>query len=252
MPTPRSSGADGAAGAYTAARYEGGAVRHARRHARRLRRDALALGLAPPEEDALCAALTELGREAFGGGAGVVRLALRPDPGGGPRTILAGETRATGVETRVWRAIVWPEAHPGAQGAAGAKREGVGIYERARAGAQRAGADDALLATADGLLVEGARTNVFVALRDALVTPPLRLGAVAGIAREIVLERVAGAREDDVSMAALAGAQEVVLVNAVRGAVLLERLGDRALGSGGAPRWASRLHALLLSDPAPA
>lgn len=228
-------------------------VRHVRRHARRLCRDAAALGLEAPGEEMLVTALRALGREAFGAGAGIVRLALRPGPEGPPATLQAGSTRALGAEPVVWRAILFSEPHPGKRLPAGVKHEGTAIYEAARAAALRAGADEALLVDARGLLVEGARTNVFVVRRDgALVTPPLGSGAVAGVAREIVLERVLDAREDDVPLAALAEAEEVVLVNAVRGAVRLSELDGRPVGRLGSATWTKRLRALLLSDPAPA
>jgi len=228
-------------------------VRHVRRHARRLRRDAAALGLEAPGEEMLVTALRALGREAFGAGAGVVRLAVRPGPGGPAAAIQAGSTRALGAEPALWRAILFSEPHPGNCLPAGAKREGAAIYEAARAAALRAGADEALLVDARGLLVEGARTSIFVVRRDgALVTPPLGSGAVAGVAREIVLERVLDAHEDDVPLAALAEAEEVVLVNAVRGAVRLSELDGRPLGRLGSAAWTERLRALLLSDPAPA
>jgi len=201
----------------------------------------------------LVTALRALGREAFGAGAGIVRLALRPGPGGAPATVLAGSTRALGAEPALWRAVVFSEPHPGNRLPAGVKREGTAIYEAARAAALRAGTDEALLVDSMRLLVEGARTNVFVVRRDgALVTPPLGSGAVAGVARELVLERVPQAHEDDVPLAALAEAQEVVLVNAVRGAVRLSELDGRPLGRLGSAAWTERLRTLLLSDPAPA
>ncbi len=251
-PTSRSTGADLSSGCYTSARYEAGVVWHVHRHAGRLRRDAVALGFEPPGAQALATTLVALGREAFGAGAGVVRLALRHDPKGGPRAIEAGSTRELGAEPPLWRALVWPELHPGAGPAPGVKHEGVTLYERARAGALRAGADEALLMSGDGCLVEGARTNVIVVRGDgALLTPPLSRGAVAGVAREIVLERVPEIREDEVPLATLAGAREVVLMNAVRGAVRLAALDGRRLGDGAASPWTQRLHALLRSDPAP-
>lgn len=250
MPTPRSTSAEVAPGCYTTAHYEAGTVRHARRHARRLRRDARALGLGAPDEEVLCEALARLGRESFGARAGIVRLALRRDPLDASRTRLAGETRSDDAPSQRWRAILFAETHPGAAGILGVKREAVPFYDRARARARHEGVEDALLASDAGLLVEGARTNVFVVRDQSLITPPLRCGAVAGVAREIVLENVPEAREADISMDTLAAATEVVLVNAVRGAVSLDALADRRIGTGEA-RWAARLRALLLSDPAP-
>jgi branched-subunit amino acid aminotransferase/4-amino-4-deoxychorismate lyase len=222
------------------------------RHARRLRRDAAALGLDAPAEHTLAQALVDLGRRAFGDGAGVVRLALLPNPAGGPAAQPVGTTRELGAEPACWRTIAATQAHPGVAWAARAKREGVALYVRAREAAARAGADDALLFDAAAYLVEGARTNVFIVRGDgALVTPPLTRGAVAGVAREIVLEQVAEAREEDVPRAALEEARELILVNAVRAAVRVNALDGRAVGwDDGAP-WAKRLRALLLSDPPP-
>ena len=237
-------------GCYTAARYEGGRVRHGLRHARRLRRDACALGLESPAEDALLEALVAIGREAFGDGAGVVRLALREGAAGG---LPVGDSRALGREPSVWRAIRFAERHPGtAGGAPGAKREAVGLYARAREAATDAGVDEALLADGDGRLVEGARTNLFVVGRDgALVTPPVSSGAVAGVAREIVLEQVPEAREAEIGPEGLARALEIVCVNAVRGACRVATVDGLPVGAGGASAWSERLHALLRSDPPP-
>lgn len=196
-------------------------------------------------------ALTAAGREAFGAGAGVVRLALRGGVGEG-RTLT--ETRPLGEEPQRWCALRFDEPHPGVTpGIPGAKREGVALYDRARAAAAAAGADEAILADAAGRLVEGARTNVFVALGSGvLVTPPLAAGAVAGVAREIVLERIAEAREAEVPSGTLAEAHEIVCVNAVRGARRLVLVDGVPIGDGGASAWAARLHALLLEDPPPA
>jgi branched-subunit amino acid aminotransferase/4-amino-4-deoxychorismate lyase len=239
-------------GCYTSARYEAGAIRHLLRHARRLARDAAALGWAPPDEASLARALLALGGEGFGDGAGVVRLSLRPDAERPGETLNVGETRPLGIEPRLWRAIIFCGTHPGAGVVAGAKREGVACHDAARAASREAQVDDALLFDRAGLLVEAARTNVFVVGGDgALRTPPLGRGAVAGVAREIVLERVAEAREADVPREALAAAREIVLVNAIRGAVRVCEIDGLALKAAAGGGWTERLHALLLSDPPP-
>lgn len=236
-------------GCYTAARFEAGRIRHGLRHARRLRRDARGLGLEAPSEEALLEALVAAGREAFGEGAGVVRLALRA---GASPTPLA-DTRGLGDEPRIWRALRFAEPHPGAApGAAGAKREGVSHYARARDAAARAGTDEALLWDGAGRLVEGARSNVFLLRADgALVTPPLSSGAVAGVARELVLEGVAEAREVAIGPGDLARARGLVCVNAVRGACRVACVDGEAVGGGESAALAERLHALLLADPPP-
>jgi len=228
-------------------------VRHLRRHARRLRRDARALGLAAPAARTLEEALLGIGGRQLGGDAGVVRVSLARDPERPGALTTSVSVRPLGFEPSALRVLAWTGVHPGAGGVPGVKREGVAAYEKARAAAQCAGADDALLFDAEGYLVEGARTNVFVVAADgALLTPPLRRGAVAGVAREIVFERVAQTREADLPRSLLASAREIVLVNAVRGAVRVAEIDGRACGHNddGAP-WTARLHALLLADPPP-
>ena len=58
----------------------------------------------------------------------------------------------------------------------------------ARAEAEAAGADEALLLDSQGHLAEAASANLFWIESDALHTPPLSTGALPGIARRIVLE----------------------------------------------------------------
>jgi branched-subunit amino acid aminotransferase/4-amino-4-deoxychorismate lyase len=219
---------------------------------RRLRRDAALLGLEAPDEEALLASIVALGREAFAEGAGIVRLALRPPANDARCAMLVGTTRALGPERRLWDVIRSALPHPGPSGFPGIKREGVAVYDAARDAAKHAGVDDVLLADARGRVVEGARSNVFVVRRDgALVTPPLAHGAVAGVAREIVLERVQEAREEAVPLAILADAREIVLVNAVRGAVRILTLDGGPVGRWDEASWTERLHALLVADPPP-
>jgi branched-subunit amino acid aminotransferase/4-amino-4-deoxychorismate lyase len=58
----------------------------------------------------------------------------------------------------------------------------------ARAEADAAGADEALLSNTDGFVVEGATSNLFWIERDSVCTPPLASGVLAGVTRAVVLE----------------------------------------------------------------
>lgn len=58
----------------------------------------------------------------------------------------------------------------------------------ARAEADAAGADEALLLNTDGFVAEGASCNVFWIKNDSVCTPPLTAGVLPGITRAIVLE----------------------------------------------------------------
>ena len=58
----------------------------------------------------------------------------------------------------------------------------------ARAEAEAAGADEALLLNTDGFVVEGASSNLFWIECGAICTPALDDGILAGVTREVVLE----------------------------------------------------------------
>jgi aminodeoxychorismate lyase len=58
----------------------------------------------------------------------------------------------------------------------------------ARAEADAAGADEALLLDTDGQTVEGATSNLFWIDQDAICTPTLASGILAGVTRAVVLE----------------------------------------------------------------
>ncbi|HKE10548.1 MAG TPA: aminotransferase class IV, partial [Myxococcota bacterium] len=123
-------------------------------------------------------------------------------------------------------------------------------FDLAREAARSAGADDALLFDTGGRLVEGARTNAIVVLHDGtLATPPLSRGAVAGIVREILCERMPELVERDVSLRELVRARELVLTNAVRGAVSVVSLDGHRLGSGAPGQAAAQFRAVLDAEP---
>ncbi|HZR21174.1 MAG TPA: aminodeoxychorismate lyase [Verrucomicrobiae bacterium] len=58
----------------------------------------------------------------------------------------------------------------------------------ARAQAEQAGADEALLVNTDGFLVEGASSNLFWIEQGTVSTPPLSSGILAGVTRLVVFE----------------------------------------------------------------
>jgi len=62
----------------------------------------------------------------------------------------------------------------------------------ARAEADKAGADEALLLNTDGFVAEGTSSNVFWVKRGAIYTPPLAAGILPGVTRAVVFEIAAG------------------------------------------------------------
>jgi len=216
-----------ASACYTTGRYRAGRVWLGERVAERLVRDAQALGLAALDPADVLARLVALGRASFGDGAGVVRLEARA---GGE---LVASTRPLGPEPETWRAIAARVVHPGPGPAPGAKRAGVAELASARAEAQAAGVDEALLFDAARRLVEGARTNLALALADGRwLTPPAARGSVRGVALEAALAAGVSLEERDVSRADCLAAREIVATNAVRGARAIVVLGSASVGDG--------------------
>jgi aminodeoxychorismate lyase len=58
----------------------------------------------------------------------------------------------------------------------------------ARAEADAAGADEALLCNTEGFVIEGASSNLFWIEGDTVCTPPLASGVLAGVTRAVTLE----------------------------------------------------------------
>jgi branched-subunit amino acid aminotransferase/4-amino-4-deoxychorismate lyase len=235
-------------GAYTSARVDAGRARFAARHAARLARAARALAIGELDPAQVLRALEELGRAAFGAGSGVVRVQASRDARG--ILHLVGVPRALGPDRVAWSALLVRLTGPaGPTAAAGAKVSNRLPFALAADAARDAGSDEALLVDAAGRLIEGARTNTIVV--DAAgrpSTPPLELGAVAGVAREVLLERVPELVERIVLEPELYRAREIVAVNAVRGARAVVRLDGAPVGDGRPGPWARRLDEALAAD----
>jgi branched-chain amino acid aminotransferase len=93
--------------------------------------------------------------------------------------------------------------------------------------AETAAGGEALLVSADGLVGETTRANVFAILGGAVVTPPLA-GILPGVTRSFALERT-GAVERPLKLADLRVADAAFLTTAGRGIVLLADVGGRRL-----------------------
>jgi branched-chain amino acid aminotransferase len=109
-------------------------------------------------------------------------------------------------------------------------------YDLAREEARAEGADEALLVSPAGHVLEGAASNVFVVRPDAVVvTPPLAADVLPGVtrARVLAIARALGleAREGDVSLETLRMADEVFVTNSVQEVLPLATLAGRPLPS---------------------
>jgi para-aminobenzoate synthetase/4-amino-4-deoxychorismate lyase len=93
-------------------------------------------------------------------------------------------------------------------------------YDRAWRMAEAQGAFDMLFFNMKGELTEGARSNVFIRLDGQWYTPPLAAGLLPGVMRAVLLADPAWkAKERRLTLDDLHAAEEVVVCNALRGAL---------------------------------
>lgn len=115
------------------------------------------------------------------------------------------------------------------------------------------GADDVLLLDVDGSVLEGGRTNVFCVLDDGVHTPPLDGRVLPGTQRARVVDALLGAgiplHQRRLSTADLAAASEVLVTNALRGAVPVHEV--EGVGSWATPGPVASLLAAALQSPEP-
>jgi branched-subunit amino acid aminotransferase/4-amino-4-deoxychorismate lyase len=101
-------------------------------------------------------------------------------------------------------------------------------YQQASDEARIARADEAILVSADGEVLEGATSNVFAVIGGEVHTPPLTTGILPGVTRATVLRlcRASGlaVRERALHRGALMRADEVFVTNAVQQVVPLARV----------------------------
>ena len=238
---------------YSTALILAGAPTWAKRHARRLKRDALALGLGDVDECEVLQALEELSHAAFSEGGskrdGVVRImASRGDAGA--LELVALSLEATEEPSR-WRAVLAPFAHD-TEGRVwtGAKGSNFQLYQRARDLMAEKGMQEGLLVDGEDCVVEGCRSNIFVVdANGALVAPNSSRGAVAGLAQELVHEHCPEVVGRDMKSAELAEAREIIAVNSLCRASSIVALDGRPVGSGAPGPWQQRILELLSSEP---
>ena len=224
-------------------------------HYAKLAADCAALGIACPAADLLEA---EIGAVAEAG-EGVAKLIVTrgagargyaaPAGGSPTRIVSAGPVppHALPSEVRVRRCALRLARQPRLAGIKHLNRlENV----LARAEWSDPAIAEGLLGDADGALVSGVSSNVFVVLDGELVTPALDACGVAGVARARILRAAAilgeTVRVARVDFAALARADAVLLSNSVVGVWHVAELDGRTLPDLG---WRARLAAWLEHEP---
>jgi branched-chain amino acid aminotransferase len=234
-------GARDGEGLFETVRFDGGEPCAWERHLERLVLSAAELGFPVPPAPAIlreaCGAV--LAADALTDAA--VRITVTRGVAGGRPTRTGAWVEAEPLSARLWHApggrgmsavVSKTPFDPGALGRH--KTTSRLAYHLAREEARAARADEALLVSSDGTLLEGAVTNVFLVRDGAVQTPALRCGILPGIMRGLVLrhcERLAiPAHETRLTLADLHAADEVFLTNAIQRVVPLARVDGRALG----------------------
>lgn len=197
------------------------------RHMERLVLSAAVLGFPVPASPVtLRAALDDVLR-AEGLADAVARVTVtRGIPGGRP-TRTGAWVEAEPLAARLWRgtrsgaATAIVSRRPFEPGPLGAHKTTSRLaYHLAREEARVARADEALLASPGGEVLEGAVSSVFAVAAGEVLTPPLASGILPGITRALVLSLCAAAgipaRERALTLADLRAADEVFLANSVQ------------------------------------
>ncbi len=115
------------------------------------------------------------------------------------------------------RVMMWGEAVDSGDRFLRHKTTRRAVYDQAVRAARERGCVDALFVNERGAVTEGAIHNVFVRHGAVWRTPPLDAGVLPGVYRGLLLETLAGVREEEFGLDELAKADEIWLTNAVRG-----------------------------------
>ena len=106
----------------------------------------------------------------------------------------------------------------------------------AKASAQAAGVQEALLVNARGEVTEASSSNVFIVRDKRLLTPPREAGLLAGITRGVVMELAPAlslqVEERRLTPEEVLGASEAFLTNSIMEIMPLVRLGGNSIGEG--------------------
>jgi branched-chain amino acid aminotransferase len=190
------------------------------RHVARLCASAAGLGLPTPDDGLIRDAIgvvmrgmhLPLGRLRLTWTGGIAALGSGRGDGPGTLTVIADEMSPAEPSTAI-ATVPWVRNDRGA--VAGLKTTSYAENVVALAYARDRGATEAVFANTKGHLCEGTGSNIFVVIDDALLTPPLASGCLAGVSRALVLHWC-DALEQALSMDVLQRADEIFLTSTTR------------------------------------
>jgi branched-chain amino acid aminotransferase len=206
-----------------------GVLQEGERHKRRLMRAVERMGLA----DVSGYDFAEIARELCGKndcGSGRARLRLSVTAGEGKLFEKGPGAAATawmsaeplGDVPQVCTVVVLPWTRNAAAVLAGCKASSYAENVLGLQWARAQGADEGIFFNERGELCEACTANVFVKLEGAWHTPSLASGCLAGVMREVILERDASIQESIITREQFARAEETFLTSALRGVMMVE------------------------------
>lgn len=205
-----------------------------RRHLDRLSRSAAALHLPALDHGQIREAIDAV-LDGFEFGRGKVRITytggrgpLGSEAAYGSPTLIAALARADAAAPLA--SIVtapWTRNEHGAL--AGVKSISYAENVRALGYAAQSDASEAIFLNTSGRVCEGTGSNIFLVFGDAIITPPLSSGPLAGITRELIMEW-SSVEERDLSLDEAKRADEVFLTSSMRDVQAVERWDDRDFG----------------------
>ena len=193
-------------------------------HLDRLARSLRALGLDMPDAPRLEQAVAEL-LARFGDGDGMLRLSVLS--GGTHLVTLAAQPDRAPIRLLSSQPAPWIRPL-GSFGPAGAKSLSYAPNMAALRAAQAAGADDALLVSLEGWVLEGTTFAVLWVRDGVLRTPAVDLGIIDSISRQALLDAARGegiaVEEGRWPLEELAEASEVLVCSSVRPCTAVRRV----------------------------
>lgn len=214
------------------------------RHLRRLRRSAAALELTGlPDDGALLSAVASVIAAAAEAGDAVGRVRLTVTGGCGPAGSERGPdgprvlvmTGSGGAWDKATAVTTVPFTRNPGGGLAGVKSTSYAENVLALVHARAAGATEAIFADVHGRLSEGTGSNVFIGRQGRLLTPSLDTACLAGITRELLLERVDAAETTELTLDDLRHADEAFLASSTRDVQPIATVDGQALAAAPGP-----------------
>jgi branched-chain amino acid aminotransferase len=205
-----------------------------RRHLDRLSRSAAALHLPAPDHKQIREAIDALldGREFRRGKLRITYTGGRGPLGseaayGAPTLLVAAAPAAAAAPLASIVTAPWTRNERGAL--AGVKSTSYAENVRALGYAAQREAGEAIFLNTGGHICEGTGSNIFFVFGDAVVTPPLSSGPLAGITRELIMEW-SSVEERDLTLDQAKRADEVFITSSMRDIQGIECWDDLTLG----------------------